>query len=272
MEIYTIQHPAVLEEISNKGYSRPIAELCMDSTDPYYGYRIAYRWMIDELEKKCGLPLKVEKDLYESLRRRDDELFRIGWKMETREDMYPALCMPPSPMPHPVWGWQKMQGRADGKPDMRAWTTDEPEQVVRLRLDIPQSRLLFTDFDSWHIPLNMGYFPSAVDMDEWEAQDEAFDEKCRKASLCDARELFSEKINHIVPLEENPVIHALQCEFLASWKNCIVEACNLGSPENPVAFRDNEWKARETQCVFWEIRSSDIMGVEHFTTRKAGKI
>lgn len=272
MEIYTIQHPGVLAAIEKEGYYRPEPSTCLDNTDRYYGYRLCYRWMIDELEKKCGLPYEVEEDLYRALKEEDDRLFSSGWKMEVLDDEYPCLAMPPSSMPHPVWGWQKVYGRPDGKPDMRSWTTGEPEQVVRLKLEIPEERLLFSDFEHWHIPLNMGYFPAAETFEEWQEADDAFDAKCRTAGFENGdRDLFSRSIDHIYAIEENSTIAALQREFLDSWKNVLVDVSDLGSKENPAPFMEVEWERRETQCVFWEIMESDVKKVEHFTTRRAGR-
>lgn len=273
MEIYTIQHPAVLDELERNGYYRPDPSNCLDNTDPYFGYRICYRWMIDELKKKCGLPYNIEENLYKKLKNEDNALMTAGWHMSAHPDGgFPCLIMPPSPMPHPVWGWQKTYGRTDGKPDMRSWMTAEPEQVTRLKLDIPEKRLLFSDFEHWHIPLNMGYFPHADNFEDWQEQDDKFDEKCRAAGLGSALDLFSEKFDHVIGLEENPLIHELQQELLASWKNCIVAPDNLGSVDDPIPFIEVEWTERETQCVFWEIMADDVRKVEHFVTRKAGKI
>lgn len=61
----------------------------------------------------------------------------------------------------PVWGW------------LRRWTRWERsrnrERLVRITAVVPTSRILLSNFDTWHIVLNKGYLP--VD----EADDEAFE-------------------------------------------------------------------------------------------------
>ena len=268
-DIYTIQHPGVLDDIERVGFYRPAPSTCMDA-DGYYGFRLCYRWMIDMLREKCGLPLGVNAEEYEALAKGDDEKFRRGWERIDDENGFVSIAMEPSDMPHPVWGFQKCFNRRSGKVDMRSWTTGEPEEVIRMQLSIPDERLLFSDLEYWHIPLNMGYFPGS---DDWDAEDDAFDEKVKALGLGlnSAHELFSEKINHLYTQEENCQLAQLQHKFLDSWRNCLVDASALGSEDNPMPFRDTEWLKRETQCVFWEIRPEDIVSVEEFTTRKAAR-
>lgn len=279
MEIYTIQHPAALDAIARDGYFRPPADKCMDNVDGYLIYRLCYRWMIDRLYEKCGLPLEVSQSEYDNLKAADDELYRVGWKLvyENDENRFPCLSLPkPCLMPHPVWGFQKAYGKTHAKPDMRSWTTDEPEEVVRIRLDIPEERLLFSDLEYWHIPLNNGYFPSGSDGD-WEEEDEKFDQRCREAAksigadISSSNELFSSKITHMFADDENAEIAQLQREFLESWRNVLVDVSELGSIDEPITFREQDWISRETQCVFWEIREEDMKSVEHFTTRAASQ-
>lgn len=266
MEIYTIQSPEILDEIERKGFYRPAPHLCMDATDGWYSFRICYRWMIDTLYKRCGLPLVVDKDLFESSLADDDEALSAGWTFD-KDEVGNSICLvPPSSVPHPVWGWAKMHGRKDGKPDMRSWTTSESEQVVRLQLSIDPVRLILTDFSFWHIALNMGYMPSSIEV--WDAESQHFDEKCREAGLQYDNELFR-KYPRIVPAGEMEQVRTLQQEMMSSWDNLIVSPENMGSADTPVSFYNIDWIDRETQCVFWEIRKEDIVSVEHFTTRKA---
>lgn len=277
MEIYTIQAEPAYDEIRRHGFYRPALSICMDNIDGYFGYRICYRWMIDRLYEKCGLPLEIEESLFEALRCCDDAAFQAGWKLKEEEGRFPSYVLPPSSVPHPVWGWQKICDRTDGKPDMRSWTTNEPEQVVRLQLDIPAERLLFSDFSYWHIPLNLGYFPPSIDTKEWEAEDDAFDKEVVAALSGDypgidgAHDLFSSKIDHVADPPCEPVLYGLQQRMLDSWRNCLVDVNDLGSKDNQVPFREDEWIQRETQCVFWEIREEDVVSVEKFTTRRSAR-
>lgn len=279
MEIYTIQHPAALDAIARDGCFRPPADKCLDNEDGYLIYRLCYRWMTDRLYERCGLPYGVTQQEYDALREADDALYRAGWNMVEPEDRecFPSLMLSaPSMMPHPVWAFQKVYGKEHGRPDMRSWTTDEPEEVVRLRLEIPTDRLLFSDLDYWHIPLNGGYFPKGEGV-EWDREDDAFDERCRAAGKAAGLDmdgghgLFSSEVGHMFSDEENAEIAELQRELRESWRNVLVDEGQLGSADEPVPFRELDWRRRETQCVFWEIREEDVRGIEHFTTRAASR-
>lgn len=268
MELYTIQHSDVLHAVERDGLFRPDPVVCWDNEDKGPAFRICYRWMIDRLYENCGLPMGISESEFASMRAVDDAAFRCGWSMvqpKDGEDRYPHLEMAdPSIMPHPIWAFQKVYGKPHGRPDMRSWTTDEPEDVVRIRLEIPEERLLFSDLDEWHLPLNLGFLAIGKD---WEEKVDAFDEKCHAAGLSSKNDLFGEKVGRILAPSENAEIASLQEEMMESWRECLVSPSDLGSADDPVPFGEREWIKRETQCVFWEIREEDVKGVEEFRTR-----
>ena len=223
MELWTIQNEAVMAEIESDGvyrchpsFSLPVLFGDDGELDPMF--LACYHWMADRLEEKSPRPDGVA---------------------------FPIWC----------WfrQWSSQNKKHPGKPDMRSWTTSEPEKVVRLRLEVDEERVLLSDFELWHIPLNFGYMGLS------EQEDDEFDERCRKAGT-ETRDLplYSGNDEHILGLKE---------EMLESWKLC------LGLPDGGDFPSDWFGKVEEDaiQGVLWEIRREDIVSVEHFTTRVASK-
>ena len=65
---------------------------------------------------------------------------------------------------YPIWFWTH-------KPDFRQyryWNYSKPGiPIVLLECLVPEERVLLSDYESWHIPLNNGYL--ALDEAEWDA-------------------------------------------------------------------------------------------------------
>lgn len=273
MEIYTIQSPLVLEPLERNGYYRPSPELCLDATEPCANYRLSYRWMIDRLCERCGFPYGIDQEKYRHAAENDGVMLSGKWKENTTDD-FCALVPPASNMPHPVWGWAKRYDRDDGKVDMRSYTTVQQEEVIRLKLQIPSERLLLSDFDYWHIPLNLGYIPKYDENGNWEDDDNRFELMCRKAGLTRGSvELFSRETMKTLQEKKNPEIIHLQDELINSWNRCLLtaEQTNDIAAGKKYSFREIPWKNREIQCVFWEIKAEDVISCENFITRKAAE-
>lgn len=352
MEIWTIQNEKILEEIDRRGFYRPSPPFCMDNTEcsPIY-FRLPYRFMIDCLYEKCGLPLGWTARDYTDAVIQDNEALSRGWTLIDSPGGFLVLSCAPSDMPHPVWGWAKRAGRGDGKPDMRRWRTTKPEQVVRLKLEIPEERLLLSDFDAWHIPLNLGFMPPrAVSFAQAEEIEKELDRDCRKIGLSGASDLFSEKTGLMLwdltgggvsergsgnengssskdgnskdgsehaglrdgqggdtrnitsdngwrsatgsaseydearerksdsssspifgRLPDKRSVDELQRQVAKSWRECLVADIGNGGKFENGYFPDIAPGDLEIQCVFWEIRDSDIISAERFQTRAAGR-
>ena len=140
---------------------------------------------------------------------------------------------------------------------MRSWTTDKPERVVRLKLEIDDSRVLLSDFDLWHIPLNFGYFAVS------EEESDDFDARCRQAGIP-----YGPLRQLCMYDGDDPERAALSYELVHSWRRC------LGLPEN-IGGADSGWLGNVSddavQAVFWELRAEDVKSVERFTTRRAAR-
>jgi hypothetical protein len=221
MRLWTIQDERVYDDFLEKGLAyHVIRENTMPwsfTNEPEPDAEVhSYKWMASQLAAKVG----------------------------------PA----PEGVEFPIWAWKKIYGRNDGKPDMRSWRTTYEEHVVRLQLEIPETRVLLSDYDTWHMPLNLGYFAKCLDeMNE-------FEKWCSKMNV----ELYGRNSTmwSDSPSESERIARD---KIETSWSRCLeLEP----TPENGY---DPEWignwEEDSIQAVFWEILPKDIVTVERFTTR-----
>ena len=72
------------------------------------------------------------------------------------QEMRARIGNPPDGVTHPIWAWYMWEGIRK-KPDLRrerwgnGWKGD---RFVCMEIDIPEERLVLTDFDSWSIILS----------------------------------------------------------------------------------------------------------------------
>jgi len=108
------------------------------------------------------------------------------------------------------------------------FTFPRGEEAVRLELELPQNRVLLSDFEDWHHVLNNGYSSYT------EAEADAFYQRAKTLSKAQYRR-----------------------EVQASWQR--IFEFGKGDPE----WRgDPETKA--IQATFWEIRLEDVKKVDRF--------
>ncbi|RAP50444.1 MAG: hypothetical protein BZ138_06660 [Methanosphaera sp. rholeuAM270] len=233
MELWTVQDARMMDDIERDGVYR----VRDANTYPYLDFGrgedaipepallISYLWMADQLRRRTGQA-------------------------------------PPPGTRFPIWAWRRQWCRSldapnAGKPDMRSWTTNEPEEVVRLKLEIDESRVLLSNFDLWHIPLNRGYASLTREdddaFDKWYAAHAPEDEFQR--DIWD----FS---------KQEPFLREARRRVFKSWE--LIFELELESVQY-----DSDWCGNIEddiiQAVFWEIRSDDIVSAEHFTTRRASR-
>lgn len=73
---------------------------------------------------------------------------------------------PPKGVRYPVWAWRSWRGKE--RPDLRfGGHLEKGAQGVQLELDIPDDRVLLSDFDGWHFVLNGNYLSFCEE--EWDA-------------------------------------------------------------------------------------------------------
>ena len=72
------------------------------------------------------------------------------------EKMTERIGPPPDGVKYPVWAWYKQNGKRS-KPDLRSerWGYGPGgEMYTCIEIDIPDDKVLLSDFDVWHLPLN----------------------------------------------------------------------------------------------------------------------
>ena len=88
------------------------------------------------------------------------------WLSNRMKDL---IGMPPPGVHFPVWAWYQWEG-VRKRPDMRThrhWS-NKGTPIVLITFQIPDDKVLLSDFDMWHVILNDGYLP----LDERDDKDE----------------------------------------------------------------------------------------------------
>lgn len=149
---------------------------------------------------------------------------------------------------YPVWAWYWWAGLTRPKPDLRTaslrnWGNGGPN--VLLTLDIPEDRVVLTDFDAWHWVLNYWYLGQS-------AEAEAFEARCEAVGPSYYR--------------EKPLANAdLHNELQASWRHIFdVETAGrlleIAPSKNCV------------QGTFWELHPGDVVDVVQFSKKGRSRV
>ena len=74
------------------------------------------------------------------------------------EKMVDKIGAPPVGVKYPVWLWYKWNNRRH-KPDLRSHSSfgQKGQKMVMLEVEIPDDKVVLSDFDSWHCVLNNSY-------------------------------------------------------------------------------------------------------------------
>lgn len=220
MRLWTIQDERVMDDLESKGvYAvdpvNTMPYMWGDEDEPNFHEMICYRWMAHQLALKSPRPDGVK---------------------------------------FPIWAWKRYDKDHD-KPDMRSWTTDEPEKVVRLTLDVPDDDIIVSDFELWHMPLNCGFCSYSRE------EDEQFDAWCESVGI----DRFQRDIWDFSKHSHD--LHEARRRVFRSWERII--------DPDPDLF-DEDWAGKVSenslQAVFWVIKSEYVKKVEHFTTRRAARM
>ena len=125
---------------------------------------------------------------------------------------------------YPVWGWVE-------KPDLReSGHLPAGDKGYRLTVEIPEERMLLSDFDMWHFVLNGDYLPvSEADEVRFEASQRKLGGRARRA------------------------------EIEASWPRIF----ELDGE------RDRDWwgESPRLQATFWHVERSEVLVAPPFTAR-----
>lgn len=142
--------------------------------------------------------------------------------------------VPPHPDALPVWVWHTFDPQFP-QPDLRRLRPYSPG--ILLELEVEPQRVLLSDFDLWHAPLNGTFLGT-------EADDKAFEQECEQRGLGGYNDLWEDE-----ELSEAAV---------ASWDHCL----------------DLDWYApdwfgepregKKIQGVMWEIRPVDLVRYRYY--------
>lgn len=112
---------------------------------------------------------------------------------------------PPQGVTYPIWVWRYWNSRTKPKPDLRCGGhLARGTKAVRLELEIPDEKVLLSDFDGWHAVLNEWYH--AEDEADWERFDEL--EKTLNPKI--RKKLIEESWHKIFDWEKLPDNYAVQ--------------------------------------------------------------
>jgi hypothetical protein len=159
--------------------------------------------------------------------------------------MNEQIGKPPDGVQYPVWAWYKRQGQHDGKPDMRQWKAEPgSEEVVRMKLDVPDWEVLLSDFDDWNSALN--YWPTFKTKKEYDDYDKWLEDLGIDWIDVSNWSKTSEKLIQIRKTIEE------------SWELI------LGVQKDIDDYCSNPWSLRTIQATFWELKPEYVISVEKF--------
>lgn len=133
MIVWTIQPYEVYQQLMKNGvfYCDPAKSENLE----YDNFQLAYKWMIQKMIKKVGLP--------------------------------------PEGIRTPIWAWYRSNNFTHKRPDFRRWKGFD--DAVCIELDVPEEQVLLSDFEGWHFVLNDWFYSSATSDEEWDKCDKWFD-------------------------------------------------------------------------------------------------
>ncbi len=169
---------------------------CDPSKIPEPSFVDAYGWLIDQLEKRDKRPDNVQL---------------------------------------PTWAWFRFN-KKEKKPDLRhSCYGARGEKMVCLEIEISDEKVLLSDFDLWHFPLNNWWLDNCFVPDYTE-------------------EMYDKSHEWFDGLDKEQQ----QIEKEKSWHQIF----------NIEPF-ENDWIARGNyvQAIFWELRLENVKKVQYFTAR-----
>jgi hypothetical protein len=206
MRLWTIQTVTAWEVLQQQRILRAEKHMVWGGDDPGEEVKRAYDWMREQMERRIG----------------------------------PR----PSPEAYPVWAWAQWNGARHPRPDLRAREyLPAGTRGVRLEVEIPEERVLLSDFELWHYPLNYWYLP---DSDE---DDQRFEQRCAEKGV---------NFYQMKPLP-NQMLHE---QLMASWEH-IFDLAWIYEPVTGATRRED----RRIQATFWTVLLEDVRPVRSFRAR-----
>lgn len=119
------------------------------------------------------------KDLCEKgVLRVPDDMVDSYWKRSYDwlvSEMIKKIGNPPDGVHYPLWAWHTLDGKRK-KPDLRmGGYAKRGEKQILIEFEIPDDKVVLTDFAAWHYVLNDLWFDDPVDDNDWEENQKWFD-------------------------------------------------------------------------------------------------
>lgn len=199
------------------------------------------------LQHEDALRIVREKGIFRADGRRCDHDFRDAYvwlRLQVKERIHRAKGRPLT------WAWKQP------KPDLRRsghLYTGTPG--VRIELEIPDERVLLSDFDGWHFRLNSSYLPiSGPDSEAWYEQDR----KKLQALQAENPEITTMELNRRIDEDVMDVIES-------SWQRMFdLSLMQKSFCADDMVSADYE---QHIQAVFEYFHEDEIRKVTHFTAR-----
>lgn len=137
----------------------------------------------------------------------------------------------PNGVSYPIWAWYRRDGK-EKKPDLRRSEYETSGvKCVCIELEVPDKKVLLSDFDLWHYVLNNWWLDDSKNEEEFNELYKWFD---------------------TLPYEEREKLKR------ESWEKIF-----------DIAFEKNDWycKGKYVQAIFWELKREYIKKIQYFTAR-----
>jgi len=86
-------------------------------------------------------------------------------------EMRRRIGSPPGRVRYPLWAWSQWQGPERARPDLRSIRHYYGGKFVRAEIEVPDDRVLLSDYEAWHYVLNGWYLAtSEADADEFDTR------------------------------------------------------------------------------------------------------
>lgn len=159
-------------------------------------------------------------------------LDRYGWMNEQLNKKDPK----PENVDFPIWAWFRYNCR-EKKPDLRnSCYGTRGDKMVCMELDVPDEKVLLSDFDLWHYPLNDWWLDNAMFKDTFSEEEYDENHKWFNSLSKDEQQVVKEKSWHVI----------FNIDYFDNGFMC---------------------KGEYVQAVFWELKKEYVKKVQHFTAR-----
>ncbi len=145
----------------------------------------------------------------------------------------------------PVWAWFQWEGKRKRRDLRCSGYSERGKSMVQLTIEVPDQRVLLSDFDYFHMVLMNMYVPVS------EEDDKNFDKEIEGTGLS-YNDLFQE-------------IGDLEMKFI--FRNKIIQSWNRIFDLENVATGYNSSIGQSIQAVMWEVHLDEIKKVERFIAR-----